>query len=171
MQNPEQAAVVVGATPLRDRDPQPQPEGDTTMRFMVMVKANKDSEAGKLPSEKELIEMGKYNEELIGAGMMLAGEGLHPSSKGLRIQFTPDGKAKLTDGPFAEAKELIAGFWILQAKSKEELLQWLKRCPPFVGELEVRQVYEAAEFEPVIHTPEGRATLEAEQAFRDRTAP
>src|SRR5260370_31526370 len=103
------------------------------MRFMVMVKATKDSEAGVLPDEKLLSEMGKYNEELVKAGVMLAGEGLHPSSKGARVRFQGD-KRTVIDGPFAEAKELVAGFWLIQVKSKEEAIEWVKRSPnPFPG--------------------------------------
>jgi hypothetical protein len=136
------------------------------MRFMVLVKANNDSEAGVLPSEQELVLMGKFNEELIHAGIMLAGEGLQASSKGARISF-PDGKAKVTDGPFTETKELIAGFWIVQVKSKEEAIERFSRCPSFVGEIELRQVFEAEDFAPVIETEAGRAVLEAEQKFRD----
>ncbi len=98
------------------------------MRFMVMVKANEDSEAGVLPDEKLLTEMGKFNEELVKAGVMLAGEGLHPSSKGARVRFS-GGKRTVIDGPFAETKELIAGFWLWQVKSKEEAIEWVKRCP------------------------------------------
>jgi hypothetical protein len=98
------------------------------MRFMILVKASKDSEAGKMPSEKLLTEMGKFNEELAKAGVLLAGEGLHPSSKGARVRFS-GGKRTVIDGPFAETKELIAGFWIWQVKSREEAIEWVKRCP------------------------------------------
>src|SRR5438309_444859 len=118
------------------------------MRFMVMVKASKDSEAGVLPDEKLLAEMGKYNEELVKAGVMLAGEGLHSSSKGARVRFSGN-KRTVIDGPFAETKELVAGFWILQVKSKEECIEWVKRCPnPMPGtesEIEIRQIFEAEE--------------------------
>jgi hypothetical protein len=115
------------------------------MRFMVIVKANKDSEAGVLPDRKILSEMGKFNEELVKAGVMLAGEGLQPSSKGARVRF--DGsKRTVIDGPFAETKELVAGFWLWQCKSKEEALEWLKRAPFDGGtEIEIRRVYEAEE--------------------------
>src|SRR5207249_9091385 len=119
------------------------------MRFMIIVKDDKNSEAGVLPSEKLLTEMGKFNEELVKAGVMLAGEGLHPSSKGARVKFSGD-KRTVTDGPFTEAKELIAGFWLWQVKSKEEAIEWVKRCPnPMPGtesEIEIRQVFEAEDF-------------------------
>lgn len=119
------------------------------MRFMVMVKASKDSEAGILPSEQELSEMGKFNEELVKAGVMLAGEGLQASSKGARIRFSGS-KRTVIDGPFAETKELVAGFWILQCKSKDECIEWMKRCPnPMPGEdsdIEIRQIFEAEDF-------------------------
>ena len=115
------------------------------MRFMVIVKANKDSEAGILPTEKELTEMGKFNEELVKAGVMLAGEGLQASSKGARVRF--DGKKRtVIDGPFAESKELVAGFWLWQVKSKEEAIEWLKRAPFQEGEVEIRQVFENEDF-------------------------
>jgi hypothetical protein len=120
-----------------------------TMRFMVMVKATKNSEAGAMPTEKLLAEMGKFNEELVKAGVMLAGEGLHPSSKGTRVKFS-GGKRTVIDGPFAETKELVAGFWLWQVKSKEEAIEWVKRCPdPMPGEeseIEIRQVFEAEDF-------------------------
>src|ERR1700674_2751276 len=115
------------------------------MRFMVMVKATKGSEAGILPSEKLLTDMGKFNEELAKAGVMLAGEGLQPSSKGARVLFSGD-KRTVIDGPFAETKELIAGFWLWQVKSKEEAIEWVKRCPnPMIGDsvIEIRQIFEA----------------------------
>ena len=119
------------------------------MRFMVMVKGNADSEAGALPSEEMLAEMGRFNEELAKAGVMLAGEGLQPSSKGARIRFSGD-KRTVIDGPFAETKELLAGFWMIQVKSKEEAIEWMKRCPnPHPGtesEIEIRQVFEAEDF-------------------------
>jgi hypothetical protein len=132
------------------------------MRFMVIVKATKDSEAGVLPDEKILAEMGNYNEELVKAGVMIAGEGLQPSSKGARIRFS-GAKRTVIDGPFAETKELIAGYWMWRAKSKEEAIEWAKRCPnPFPGdsELEIRQVFEAedfgAEFTPELREQEER---------------
>ena len=136
------------------------------MRFMVLVKANKDSEAGVLPDEKMLIEMGKFNEQLVKAGVMLAGDGLHPSLKGARIKIGADGKRTVIDGPFTETKELLAGFWMIQAKSKDEAIEWFMRCPT---EVEIRQVHEAADFEPVIKTDEGRALIAAEEEFRKRT--
>jgi hypothetical protein len=117
------------------------------MRFMVIVKASKDSEAGLLPTEKELTEMGRFNEELINAGVMLAGEGLQASSKGARVRFDKNGKKTVIDGPFAETKELVAGFWLWQVKSKEEAIEWLKRAPFGDGaEVEIRQVFEATDF-------------------------
>ena len=118
------------------------------MRFMVMVKATKDSEAGVMPTEQMLAEMGQYNEELVKAGVMLAGEGLHPSSKGARVRFSGD-KRTVIDGPFSETKELVAGFWLFQVKSKEEAIEWVKRCPnpmPGESEIEIRQVFEAEDF-------------------------
>jgi hypothetical protein len=119
------------------------------MRFMIIVKADKTSEAGILPSTELLTEMGKYNEELVKAGVMLAGEGLHPSSKGARVRFSGS-KRTVIDGPFSEAKELIAGFWLIQVKSKEEAIEWVKRIPnPMPGtesEIEIRQVFEAEDF-------------------------
>ncbi len=120
------------------------------MRFMVLVKANRDSEAGVLPDEKILTEMGKYNEELAKAGVLLAAEGLHASSKGARVRFS-GAKRTVIDGPFSETKELIAGFWLIQVKSKEEAIEWVRRCPnPFAGEseIEIRQVFEADDFGP-----------------------
>ena len=127
------------------------------MRFMVMVKANEESEAGVLPSEELLTAMGKYNEELVKAGVMLAGEGLHPSSKGARVRFSGD-KRTVIDGPFAETKELVAGFWLFEVKSLEEAIEWVKRCPnPMNGEseIEIRQVFEADDFGEAF-TPELR---------------
>jgi hypothetical protein len=124
------------------------------MRFMVIVKANRDSENGVLPNEQELTEMGKFNEELVKAGVMLAGEGLQASSKGARVRF--DGKKRtVIDGPFAEAKELVAGFWLWQVKSKEEAIEWLKRAPFREGEVEIRQVFENEDFGDAL-TPEVR---------------
>jgi len=114
---------------------------------MILVKANRDSEAGVLPNEKELTEMGKYNEELVKAGVMLAGEGLQPSSKGARVRFS-GGKRTVIDGPFTESKELVAGFWLWQVKSKEEAIEWLTRAPFEDTEVEIRQVFETADFAP-----------------------
>ena len=130
------------------------------MRFMVLVKADKQSEAGVLPDKKILGAMGKYNEELVKAGVMLAGEGLHASSKGARVRFQ-DGKTTVIDGPFAETKELVAGFWIWQVKSKQEAIDWLKRAPFGGGiDIELRQVFEAedfgAEFTPELREQEDR---------------
>ena len=120
------------------------------MRFMVIVKATKDTEAGVLPDEKLLTEMGKFNEELVKAGVMLAGEGLKPSSAGKRITFT-GGKPTITDGPFAETKELVAGFWIWQVRNIEEAVEWLKRSPFGPGaEVEIRQIFEMEDFAPVL---------------------
>jgi hypothetical protein len=118
------------------------------MRFMVMVKATKDSEAGVMPSQELLEAMGRYNEELAKAGVMLAGDGLHPSSKGARVKFSGT-KRTVTDGPFAETKELVAGFWIWQVKSKQEAIEWVKRCPnpmPGDSEIEIRQLFEPEDF-------------------------
>lgn len=115
------------------------------MRFMVIVKADKDSEAGILPSRELFEKMGKYNEELVNAGVMLAGEGLQPSSKGARVRFS-GGTKTVIDGPFAETKELVAGFWLWQVKSREEAIEWLKRAPFEETEVEIRQVYESEDF-------------------------
>jgi hypothetical protein len=134
------------------------------MRFMVLVKANKDSEAGVLPDEKILTLMGKFNEELVKAGVMLAGEGLHASSKGARVRFS-GGKKTVIDGPFTETKELVAGFWLWQVKSKEEAIEWLKRAPFEGTEVEIRQVFEAedfgAEFTPELREQEERIRAQA----------
>src|SRR3954467_3511003 len=138
------------------------------MKFIVMVKASKSSEAGVMPSEKLLAEMGKFNEELVKAGVMLAGEGLHPSSKGARVRFSGKSRTVL-DGPFSETKELIAGFWILQVKSREEAIEWIKRCPnPMEGEseIEIRQIFEAEDFGDEL-TPELR---EQEERVRAQAA-
>jgi hypothetical protein len=125
------------------------------MRFMVIVKANEESEAGVLPSREIIAEMGKYNEELVKAGVLLAAEGLHPSSKGARVKFS-GGKRTVIDGPFAETKELIAGFWLIQVRSREEAIEWVKRAPFGGGtELEIRQVFEQEDFGPNL-TPELR---------------
>ncbi|EJM34635.1 hypothetical protein PMI26_05605 [Pseudomonas sp. GM33] len=133
------------------------------MRFMIIIKASQDSEAGVMPSQELLTAMGNYNEELVKAGIMLAGEGLHPSSKGARVKFSGD-KRSVIDGPFIETKELIAGFWLWKVKSREEAIEWVKRCPnPMPGteaEIEIRQVFEAedfgAEFTPELREQEER---------------
>lgn len=136
------------------------------MRFMVVVKADKNSEAGVLPNEKLLTEMGTYNEALVNAGVMLAGEGLHPTSKGARVRFSGE-KRTVIDGPFAETKELIAGFWLWQVKSKEEAIEWLTRAPFREGEVEIRQVFEAedfgAEFTPELREQEERLRAQSER--------
>ncbi len=137
------------------------------MRFMVIVKANKDSEAGIMPTEELLTAMMKYNEELVKAGIMLAGDGLHPSSKGARIRFSGD-KRSVIDGPFAETKELIAGFWIWQVRSLDEAIEWVKRCPnPMEGEseIEIRQIFDMDDFGDAV-TPEIR---EQEKRLRAET--
>ena len=141
------------------------------MRVRVLIKANKDTEAGQLPDEKLLTQMGDFNEELVKAGVMLAGEGLHPSSEGKRVRFS-GGKRSVVDGPFAEAKELIAGFWLWQVKSMDEAVAWVKRCPNPTGaeaEIEIRQVFEAedfgAEFTPELREQEARLR---EQAARNQ---
>jgi hypothetical protein len=143
------------------------------MRFMIIVKASKDSEAGKMPGHELLTAMGKYNEELVKVGIMQAGEGLHPSSKGSRVKFVGD-KRIVTDGPFAETKELVAGFWLWNCKSKAEAIDWVKRCPnPMPGteaEIEIRQVFEAEDFGAQF-TPEEREReerLRAEMARRQK---
>ena len=138
------------------------------MRFMLLVKANRDSEAGVMPSAELLTAMGKFNEELVKAGVLLAGEGLHPSSKGARVRFSGS-KRTVIDGPFAETKELVAGFWLIQAKSKDEAIEWVKRVPnPHEGdsEIEIRQVFDAEDFgELADQVPE---VFEAERKFRER---
>ena len=135
------------------------------MKFMVIVKATKESEAGVMPSTEMLTAMGNYNEELVKAGVLLAGEGLHPSSKGARVRFSGTSRT-VVDGPFTETKELIAGFWILQVRSKEECIEWVKRCPnPMLGpsEIEIRQVFDADDFGEAL-TPELRAQEERMRA-------
>jgi hypothetical protein len=136
------------------------------MRVMVLVKANRDSEAGIMPGTELLAAMGKYNEELANAGIMLAGEGLHPSSKGVRVKFS--GKQRIVvDGPFAETKELLAGFWLWNVKSKDEAIEWVKRCPMSDGaEIEIRPVFEAEDFGEAL-TPELR---EQDARLREQTA-
>jgi hypothetical protein len=139
------------------------------MRFMILIKANADSEAGVMPSEQLLREMGKYNEELVKAGVLLAGEGLYPSSNGVRVRF--DGKRRtVVDGPFAETKELLAGFWLIQVKSRDEAIEWVKRIPnpdDTDGEVEIRQVFETEDFAPSDPTGELRA---AEHRLREQVA-
>ena len=142
------------------------------MRFMIIVKATKDSEAGVMPSEQLLADMGKFNEELVKAGVMLAGEGLQSSAKGARVKFSGD-KRTVIDGPFAETKELIAGFWIWQVKSKEEAIEWVKRCPnphPGESEIEIRQVFEAedfgAEFTTELREQEERLRVQLDQSAK-----
>ena len=139
------------------------------MRFMVIVKADKDSEAGVMPTEKMLADMGNYNQQLADAGVMLAGEGLHPTSKGARVKFGDAGKTTVIDGPFAETKELVAGFWLWKVNSKEEAIEWLKRAPFENTEVELRQVFEAEdfgeEFTPELREQEDkiRAQVEAQK--------
>ena len=135
------------------------------MRFMVLVKATRDSEAGVLPDERILTEMGKYNDELAKAGLLLAAEGLHPSSTGTHVKFS-GAKRAVIDGPFGEANDLVAGFWLWQAKSREEALEWVKRIPFEAGEVEIRQVFEAADLGPAF-TPDLR---EAEERMRQQAA-
>jgi|SRR5688572_8705254 len=142
------------------------------MRVMVIVKANKDTEAGVLPSEQLLMEMGNYNEQLVKAGIMLAGEGLHPTSKGVRIEFSGS-KRTVIDGPFAETKELIAGYWLWRVKSMQEAIEWANRCPNPTGEesvLEIRPVFEAddfgKEFTPELREQEERLRVQTEQLHK-----
>jgi hypothetical protein len=135
------------------------------MRFMILVKADKNSEAGILPDQEILTAMGKYNEELAQAGVLLAAEGLHPSAKGARVRFS-GGQRTVIDGPFAETKELIAGFWLWQVQSKEEAIEWVKRCPMEEAEIEIRQVFEAEDFGPAF-TPELREQEERLRAQMD----
>ena len=140
------------------------------MRFMMMIKADKNTEAGVLPSKELVAAMDEFNQEMVKAGVMLAGEGLHPSSKGARIMFHGGGKRTVTDGPFTETKELIAGFWLIQVKSKEEAIEWASRCPDPLGpgetaQIEIRQVFEASDFpaelqEAAGNEPKMRARLE-----------
>ena len=142
------------------------------MRVMVLVKADKASEGGALPDEKILAEMGKFNEELVKAGVMLAGDGLHPSSKGARVKFSK-GKKTVVDGPFAETKELVAGFWLWQVRSKEEAIEWLKRAPFENTEVEIRQVFENEDFgeafTPELRAQEDRIRAEAARNAKART--
>lgn len=136
------------------------------MRFMVIVKASEDSENGVLPTEQQLTEMAAYNEKLVKAGIMLAGEGLHPSSKGARVRFDKEGNATVVDGPFAETKEMVAGFWILEVSSREEVLEWIKKAPFRDSEVEVRQVFADDDFGDAF-TPELR---EKENQMREAVA-
>ena len=138
------------------------------MRFMVLVKANEDSEAGVMPTEEQLAEMGTFNEEMVKAGVMLAGEGLHPTSKGARVKFSGSERT-VTDGPFTETKELVAGYWLIQVKSRAAAIEWIKRCPnpgPGESEIEIRQVFEAEdfgeEFTPELREQEERIRAQAE---------
>jgi len=137
------------------------------MRFMILVRATPESEAGGPPDEKTITAMGNFNEELVKSGVLLAAEGLHPSAKGARVRFSPADKRTVIDGPFSETKELIAGFWLFQVKSKEEAIEWVKRSPhPFPGQdaqIEIRQVFEASDFGPEF-TPEARAQEERHRA-------
>ncbi len=138
------------------------------MRFMVMIKANQDTEAGVMPSEEVLAAMGRYNEELVNAGVMLGGEGLHPSSRGARVHFS-QGQTSVVDGPFAETRELIAGYWIFQTDSLQQAIDWVKRCPASAigdSEIEIRQIFEAEDFGAEF-TPELR---EQEERLRQRLA-
>jgi hypothetical protein len=139
------------------------------MRFLVLVKATEETEAGVMPPESLLIAMGKFNEELVKAGVLLAGDGLKPSSKGARIVFGPNGKEAVIDGPFAETKELLSGFWMVQMKSMAEVIEWFSRAPFRGGTLEVRQVFDAADFEPIVKTDEGRAVLAWEEEQRNKS--
>ncbi len=137
------------------------------MRFMILVKANEDSEAGVMPSEEMLTAMGKFNEELVNAGVMLAGEGLRASSQGVRVRFDRDGKTAVIDGPFAETKELVAGFWIWKVGSKQEAIDWLKRAPFEGAEVEIRQIFEmedfGAELTPELREQDARLREKSEQ--------
>jgi hypothetical protein len=137
------------------------------MRFIVLVKGGKETESGQMPDKKDLEEMGKFNEELVNAGMMLAGEGLHPSSKGSRIRFA-NGKPTVADGPFSETKELVAGYWLLQAKSKDEVIDWMKRAPFKDGEIEIRQIFEDEEFAYAPEVMEHEKKLRARMAQNDQ---
>ncbi len=143
------------------------------MRFMMIIKANNDTEAGVMPSTDLILAMGRYNQELVQAGVLLAADGLQASAKGARVRFSGD-KRTVVDGPFAETKELIAGFWMIQVKSKEEAIEWARRVPHPPGtedsEIEVRQVFDAADFAPQLAgSEEGRAVMKAAKEFRERT--
>ena len=136
------------------------------MKFMVLVKASEASEAGALPDESLIVKMGKFNESLVKAGVLLAGDGLHASSRGARLRVLADGRRIVTHGAFTNIEGLISGFWMVQVQSKEEAIEWFSRCPHEVGELELRQVFDAADFAPAIETEAGRATMAAEAEFR-----
>ncbi|MDQ2667199.1 MAG: YciI family protein [Gemmatimonadota bacterium] len=143
------------------------------MRFMMIIKATDASERGEMPSAAAIVEMGKFNQQLIDAGVLLAADGLQPSSKGARVHLSGD-KRTVVDGPFAETKELVGGFWILQLKSLDEAVQWARRCPNPQGagdcQIEVRQVFDAADFAPILaDSPEGREVMKQEKEFRQRT--
>ncbi|MFI6444924.1 YciI family protein [Kitasatospora sp. NPDC050543] len=140
------------------------------MRFMMLVRADDDTEAGVLPTKEMIDAMDKYNDELVKAGVLLAADGLHPSSKGASVSYS-GGRPTVTDGPFAEAKELIAGYWLIQASSKEEAVQWATRVPFDEGTVEVRQVFDAADFPPEILSPEIAAKEQAWQEQQLRNAP
>ncbi len=139
------------------------------MKFMLLLKASQDSEAGVMPTMELMVEMGKYNQEMIDAGIMVAGEGLMASAKGARVEFVGD-KRTVTDGPFAETKELVAGFWIIQVTSKQDAIDWVKRCPHPMGgvdaQIEIRQLFTTEDFAPILEgSPEGQAVLEMERRF------
>ena len=143
------------------------------MRFMLMIKATDASETGEMPDTQAFVEMGKFNQQLIDAGILLAGDGLQPSSKGARVYLSGKDR-KVVDGPFTETKELVGGFWILDVKSKEEAVEWARRCPNPTGagetQIEIRQMYDAADFAPVLATtPEGREVMKMEKEFNQRT--
>lgn len=143
------------------------------MRFMVMIKANQNSEAGKMPSAELIAAMNRFNEEMLNAGVLLGGEGLQPSSKGVRVDFKKDGTRKVVDGPFSETKELVAGFWLIQTKTRDEAVEWIKRCPCEPGEegtVEIRQVFEADDFPADVLTPAERAREDAMRAKLDARA-
>jgi hypothetical protein len=164
------ASLSISPTAIRPWGKSFNNKEDITMRFMIIIKASKDSEAGIMPSQELLTAMGNYNEELVKAGILLAGDGLHPSSKGARVRFSGEQRTVI-DGPFIETRELIAGFWIWQVKSKEEAIEWVKRCPnPMPGteaEIEIRQVFEAedfgTEFTPQLREQEDRVWEQAKK--------
>jgi hypothetical protein len=139
------------------------------MRFMVLVKADKESESGKLPDESMLVEMGKFNDELIDAGVMQAGEGLHPTADGARIKFSGKGKASVANGPFPLTGDTLAGYWVVETDSKQEAIDWFKRAPFERGEIELRQIFEVEEFDSAIKTSEGRDAMQSEREFKERS--